>query len=82
MCLDWSSFVSQLLWSYFWTSVSQTQLSDILLGTEKHVSANNGVFFENKAASIEFYCGLVVGVLGYRSRGPGSIPCATRFSKK
>jgi hypothetical protein len=25
-------------------------------------------------------CGLVVRVLGYRSRGPGSIPGATRFS--
>jgi hypothetical protein len=24
-------------------------------------------------------CGLVVGVLGYRSRGPGSIPGAARF---
>jgi hypothetical protein len=23
--------------------------------------------------------GLVVRVIGYRSRGPGSIPCATRF---
>jgi hypothetical protein len=27
-------------------------------------------------------CGLVVGVPGYRSRGPGSIPAATRFSEK
>jgi hypothetical protein len=27
-------------------------------------------------------CGLVVRVLGYRPRGPGSIPCATRFSEK
>jgi hypothetical protein len=26
--------------------------------------------------------GLVVRVSGYRSRGPGSISCATRFSKK
>jgi hypothetical protein len=25
-------------------------------------------------------CGLVVGVLGYRSGGPGSIPSTTRFS--
>jgi hypothetical protein len=24
-------------------------------------------------------CGLVVRVPGYRSRGPGSIPCASRF---
>jgi hypothetical protein len=27
-------------------------------------------------------CGLVVRVTGYRSRGPGSIPDATRFSEK
>jgi hypothetical protein len=29
--------------------------------------------------SIDRLCGLVVGVPGYRSRGPGSIPGATRF---
>jgi hypothetical protein len=27
-------------------------------------------------------CGLAVGVPGYRSRGPGSIPGATRFSEE
>jgi hypothetical protein len=27
-------------------------------------------------------CDLVVGVPGYRSRGPGSIPGTTRFSEK
>jgi hypothetical protein len=27
-------------------------------------------------------CGLVVRVPGYRSRGPGSIPGATKFSEK
>jgi hypothetical protein len=27
-------------------------------------------------------CGLVVRVPGYRSKGPGSIPSATRFSEK
>jgi hypothetical protein len=27
-------------------------------------------------------CGLVVRVLGYRSRGPGSIPGTTKFSEK
>jgi hypothetical protein len=28
------------------------------------------------------FCGLVVRVLGYRYRGPGSVPGATRFSEK
>jgi hypothetical protein len=32
--------------------------------------------------SILHLCGLVVRVLGYRSRGPGSILGATRFSEK
>jgi hypothetical protein len=27
-------------------------------------------------------CGLVVGVPGHRTRGPGSVPCTTRFSEK
>jgi hypothetical protein len=31
---------------------------------------------------IDCLCGLVVRVRGYRSRGPGSIPGATRFSEK
>jgi hypothetical protein len=31
---------------------------------------------------IDRLCDLVVRVPGYRSRGPGSIPCATRFSEK
>jgi hypothetical protein len=30
----------------------------------------------------DLLCGLVVRGLGYRSRGPGSIPRATRFSEK
>jgi hypothetical protein len=31
---------------------------------------------------VERLCGLVVRVPGYRSRGPSSIPGATRFSEK
>jgi hypothetical protein len=30
----------------------------------------------------DLLCGLVVRVPGYRSRSPGSIPGATRFSEK
>jgi hypothetical protein len=32
--------------------------------------------------TLDRLCGLVVRVLGYRYRGPGSIPGATRFSEK
>jgi hypothetical protein len=31
---------------------------------------------------VDRLCGIVVSVNGYGSRGPGSIPCATRFSEK
>jgi hypothetical protein len=30
----------------------------------------------------DLFYGLVVRVSDYRSRGPGSIPCTTRFSEK
>jgi hypothetical protein len=33
-------------------------------------------------SSMDRLCGLVFRVPGYRSRGPGSIPGATRFSEK
>jgi hypothetical protein len=32
--------------------------------------------------AVDLLCGLVVRIHGYRSRGPGSIPGATRFSEK
>jgi hypothetical protein len=31
---------------------------------------------------VDRLCGLVVRVLGYRSRGPGPVSGATRFSEK
>jgi hypothetical protein len=31
---------------------------------------------------LDHLCGLVIRVPGYRTRGPGSIPSATRFSEK
>jgi hypothetical protein len=44
----------------------------------------NGKFQRNYISSmhIDLLCGLVVSVPGYRFRGPGSIPGATRFSEK
>jgi hypothetical protein len=38
--------------------------------------------FLKKCLSRDLPCGLVVRVPGYRSRGPDSIPCSTRFSEK
>jgi hypothetical protein len=38
--------------------------------------------FEETVFTSDHLCGLVVRVLGYRSRGPGSVPGATRFSEK
>jgi hypothetical protein len=39
------------------------------------------IFF-GKCKFSDRLCGLVIGVTGYRSRGPGSIPGDTRFSEK
>jgi hypothetical protein len=40
------------------------------------------VEFSDDALLVDRLCGLVVGVPGYRSRGSGSIPGATRFTEK
>jgi hypothetical protein len=43
------------------------------------------IFYElnyDPVALCDLLCGLVVRVPGYRSRGPGSIPSAARFSEK
>jgi hypothetical protein len=40
-----------------------------------------GIFEYLLFSAYSSYCGLVVRVPGYRSRGPGSIPGATRFSE-
>jgi hypothetical protein len=37
------------------------------------------VYFTTLSVSQDRLCGLVVSVPGYKSRGPGSIPGATRF---
>jgi hypothetical protein len=41
-----------------------------------------GWIFTRRASRYDHLCCLVVGVSGYRSRGPGSIPSVTRLSKK
>jgi hypothetical protein len=41
-----------------------------------------GIWQRNWRKRDDRLCGLVVRVPGYRSRGPGSIPGATRFSEK
>jgi hypothetical protein len=37
--------------------------------------------YHNDIPYLDRLCGLVVRVLGYRSGGPGSIPCTTRKKK-
>jgi hypothetical protein len=41
-----------------------------------------GVFMNDSLLIMYRLCGLVVSFPAYRSRGPGSIPGATRFSEK
>jgi hypothetical protein len=43
---------------------------------------NNFFNLPNLGPEVDRLCGLVVSVHGYRSRGPGSFPGATRFSEK
>jgi hypothetical protein len=45
-------------------------------------SIKGKTLFENLATISNCLCGLVIRVPGYRSRGPGSIPGATRYSEK
>jgi PPE-repeat protein len=40
------------------------------------------IHYFNIITNDDHFCGLVVGVPGYRSRGLGSIPGTTRFSEK
>jgi hypothetical protein len=46
------------------------------------VAAFRGLHFYILSAQKDHLCGLVVRVPGYRSRGPGSVPGAARFSDK
>jgi hypothetical protein len=48
----------------------------------RSLTVNSKLFLRLPTMSLapDRLCGLVVRVLGYRSRGPGSIPGTTRFS--
>jgi hypothetical protein len=50
--------------------------------TEVPLQYSQGPYFVQKLCTSDRLCGLVVRVLGYRSRGPGSIPGTTKFSEK
>jgi hypothetical protein len=56
----------------FYVCRKPTCIDIIICNNNNNNNNNNG----------ELLCGLMVSVLGYRSRGPGSIPGATRFSEK
>jgi hypothetical protein len=43
-----------------------------------HIFTRNFIIFKGVFSLFHLLCGLVVRVLGYRSRGPGSIPGTTR----
>jgi hypothetical protein len=54
-------------------------LDNFILGSASYSQVNS---FNYLGYIIDGLCGPVVKVPGYRSRGPGSIPGATRFSEK
>jgi hypothetical protein len=51
-------------------------------GNSLNISDSSNVTFMQPSSAVDRLYGLVVRVSGYRSRGPGSIPGATRFSEK
>jgi hypothetical protein len=59
------------------TLPSRVPLRHIILAWRKHY-----LYFVNYCIPEDCLYGLVVRVPGYRSRGPGSIPNATKFSEK
>jgi hypothetical protein len=53
----------------------------VVIASTKGITVDKFVTF--KVSTVyDHLCGLVVRVPGYRFRGPGSIPGATRFSEK
>jgi hypothetical protein len=54
----------------------------ILSITQSHFIFLNSDLLRNNCVVMDHLCDLVVRAPGYRSRGPGSIPGATRFSEK
>jgi hypothetical protein len=61
----------------FAIGVPYLQLQVRLLLTER---TSRYVIFRGMGSKVGRFCGIVVRVLGYRSRDPGSIPGATRFT--
>jgi hypothetical protein len=65
--------VSVFWWGYRYTLLGPFEKLTSVTG---NISSFRSVIF-----SSDRLCGLVVRVLGYRSGGPGSIPCTTRKKK-
>jgi hypothetical protein len=54
----------------------------LLSGVLRNITLLSVVYLHPEYVIRDRLCGLLVGVPGYRPRGPGSIPVATRFSEK
>jgi hypothetical protein len=88
---SWSSSAEPFLFP--WCSLSYFTLSRLLAfptkGCQLHFTLMRATFLVHvicviifgKEYEFDLVCGLVVTVPGYRSRGPRSIPGATRFSE-
>jgi hypothetical protein len=50
--------------------------------TQHYIPEDRNQHNDDRENNKDRLCGLVNSVPGYRSRGPGSIPGATRFSEK
>jgi hypothetical protein len=61
--------------------IMQSHILNITIHNLPSIHSDNVKSFRHKLQD-DRLCGLVLRVPGYRSRGPGSIPGATRFSEK
>jgi hypothetical protein len=68
-------------WLLYLTSPSTNQSISGNLNPAEGNQVTSGRRIHMKVFKVSDGCGLVIRVLGYRSRSPGSIPDSTRFSE-
>jgi hypothetical protein len=64
-----------------WRHIAEGNRLDLLSDCRENLTSrmvSNKILYDEK----DHHCGQVVRVPGYRSRGPGSIPDATRYAVK
>jgi hypothetical protein len=76
--VSFSGFLQEMFQVISFEVLLEVSLQNVVLWVVTPCNLVDTHLFPNKHT----VCGLVVRVPGYRSRGAGSIPCATRFTGK